>query len=230
MAVSMLLLRHREEFATFGGYVNSPSFAALLYQQLCELRRFSIGPEELREVDSPRVRDVALMLEAYQKDILSRYTDVVGRMEMMVERIPEAPMLRGSHVFIDGFEMVTDQLLRVVGAIMGTAEEVAVTFRLGQENDRDFPIFETELSHYKRIEKLALSAGKRLHPVPSSGRPPMAGRRPPPPPGTSPTWYGRRDSGTGTSSCSYVTPAYRAFCGRSLRPTASPAFWMRSAR
>ena len=49
---------------------------------------------------------------------------------------------------------------------MGTAEEVAVTFRLGQENDRDFPIFETELSHYKRIEKLALSAGKRLRPVP----------------------------------------------------------------
>jgi len=170
MAVSMLLLRHREEFATFGGYVNSPSFAALLYQQLCELRRFSIGPEELREMDSPRVRDMALMLEAYQKDILSRYTDVVGRMEMMVGRIPEAPMLRGSHVFIDGFEMVTDQLLRAVGAIMETAEEVAVTFRLGQENDRDFPIFETELSHYKRIEKLALSAGKRLHPVPLYGK------------------------------------------------------------
>lgn len=135
MAVSMLLLRHREEFATFGGYVNSPSFAALLYQQLCDCRRFSHRAGGAAGDGFPRVRDVALMLEAYQKDILSRYTDVVGRMEMMVERIPEAPMLRGSHVFIDGFEMVTDQLLRVVGAIMGTAEEVAVTFRLGQEND-----------------------------------------------------------------------------------------------
>ncbi len=36
------------------------------------------------------------MLEAYQKDILSRYTDVVGRMEMMVERIPEAPCCGGA--------------------------------------------------------------------------------------------------------------------------------------
>ncbi len=88
-------------------------------------------------------------------------------------------MLRGSHVFIDGFEMVTDQLLRAVGAIMGTAEEGAGTFRLGQENDRDFPIFETALSHYKRIEKLALFGGETAAP-----RPPLrqGGRLPPAPP------------------------------------------------
>jgi len=165
MALSMLLMEHKEEFTTFGGYVSSPTFGAMLYEELCELRRFSIRPQDLKKSGSRRAQDIARVMELFFETILSRYTDTVGRMEMMIERIPQAPMLKNSHVIIDGFEMVTDQLLRAVRAIMETAEDVTITFRLGEENDRDFPMFETEYAHYQRMERLALQAGKKINPI-----------------------------------------------------------------
>ncbi|MDL2224957.1 PD-(D/E)XK nuclease family protein [Eubacteriales bacterium OttesenSCG-928-M02] len=166
MALSLLLQKYEDALMAFSGHVSSPGFTNLLYEELCELRRYSITPQMLKETgNSPRVKDLALLLEAFENEVLSQYTDTVGRMERMIAQISQADFLKGSHIFIDGFEMVTDQLLRAIRELFLLAEEVTISFRLGEENDPDAPIFETERIHYGRIERIAQEVGATIRPV-----------------------------------------------------------------
>ncbi|MBQ6692569.1 MAG: exodeoxyribonuclease V subunit gamma, partial [Clostridia bacterium] len=125
----------------------------------------AVPPQALQAVGSARLQDIALLYQGYQEAMAGLYTDTEDQMNWMIERIPDAPMIRGAAVFIDGFEMLTTQIYRAVRALIQTADSVTITFRLGLETDPDAPIFETEERHLARVLNIAREEGAAIETV-----------------------------------------------------------------
>jgi len=162
MMVSRVLLENESSLCAYGKYVHSPHFSSTLSGQIAEFKRFDIKAEHLLQLsrDQPRLQDIGLLYQAYQKAISGIYTDNEDRINFMIERIPQAPFLQGASIFIDEFEMLTSQIYRTVQALLLTAHEVYATFRLCDNGDADKPIFALEQKHLNRMKALATGLGQ----------------------------------------------------------------------
>lgn len=157
MAVSRMLLSLQNELPVYGRYAKSPQFAATLAGEIAEYKRFGISPEALVEAGGarPHLAEIAKVYAAYQAHLDGLYLDSEDKMDRSIELIAQTGFLQGALVCIDGFEMLTKQVYRLVAALMACCAEVCISFRLGRDSDADAPIFATEQKHYQRIVALA---------------------------------------------------------------------------
>ncbi len=161
MAVSRILLMEQDAWHAYGKYVHSPHFASTLAGEIGELKRFDIRPEQLAQAADGQARllDIAHAYAQYEKNVGTSYADTQDRLNQMIEQIPSYTPLQHSCVFIDGFEMLTSQIYRAVRALLQQAVSLHITFRLGQPNDADWPLFAVEEKHHQRVLRIAEQIG-----------------------------------------------------------------------
>ena len=161
MAVSRILLSEPDAWQAYGKYIHSPHFASTLAGEIGELKRFDIPPEQLAQAAQGQARllDIARAYAQYENKVSVRYADTQDRLNQMIEQLPSYAPLRRCCVFIDGFEMLTSQIYRAVGALLQQAVSLHVTFRLGQPTDADWPLFAVEKKHHQRILDIAKKTG-----------------------------------------------------------------------
>ena len=179
MAVSRMLLTLQDELTVYGRYAHSPQFAATLAGEIAEYKRFGIAPEALMEAGQarPHLQEIAKVYAAYQGHLAGEYQDTEDKTDLCIDLIPQTVFLKGALVCIDGFEMLTKQVYRLVEALLRQCADVCISFRLGLETDADAPTFATEHKHLARVSALAERCGIRQHTV---WLPREKGQRPPP--------------------------------------------------
>lgn len=167
MAVSKMLLSLQEELSVYGRYARSPQFAATLAGEIAEYKRFGITPEALAEAGQarPHLQEIAKVYAAYQGHLSGTYQDSEDKTDLCIEMISQTDFLKGALVCIDGFEMLTKQVYRLVEALLRQCADVCISFRLGLETDADAPTFATERKHLARISALAERCGVGQHTV-----------------------------------------------------------------
>lgn len=178
MAVSRMLLTLQDELTVYGRYAHSPQFAATLAGEIAEYKRFGIAPEALMEAGQarPHLQEIAKVYAAYQGHLAGEYQDTEDKTDLCIDLIPQTVFLKGALVCIDGFEMLTKQVYRLVEALLRQCADVCISFRLGLETDADAPTFATEHKHLARVSALAERCGIRQHTV---WLPREKGQRPP---------------------------------------------------
>ena len=164
MAVSRVLIEQQQSLKAYGRYVHSPNFCATLAGEIAELKRFDVSPHQFAQAVQGHVRlcDIAHIYEAYQQKMQGVYNDNEDALNWMIERIPSTAFLQGAVVMIDGFEMLTSQIYRTVDALLRTSYNLCTTFRIGEVNDPDYPLFATEEKHLQRMQQIARRAGARI--------------------------------------------------------------------
>lgn len=157
MATARILESRRDVLTAYSAYAGSPDFANALADTIAELKRYCISPQEIRECAGVRAKllDIATLYEAYEQEVSAQRMDAQDRMDLLCECIPECSLLQEACVYIDGFEMLTKQVYRIVSALLKTARRLTITFRLGDVRDADSAIFLTERKHYDRILSIA---------------------------------------------------------------------------
>lgn len=196
MLLRRLLQEHREELKVFGKSADRNGFIAQLSRTLTELRQYEKTPtllrtqrEELLMVGPGRhtlladkLADLALVMETYQQRLAGRFVDPDDFLDLLSQRAAQAPMLKGTHVWIDGFAGFHPQQYTALKALLTTVAAGSISLCLDGRNTPplDHPIADTELfgptlETYQRLRRLisrtALTEAKPILLPIDTGRP-----------------------------------------------------------
>ncbi len=146
-------------------------FVAKVNELITELKQQNITPELLnmqvdRLQDSSLLRmklsDVAIVYEAFNKYLESRYIDTEDHMNMLVDKIQQATFLDGAIVWVDGFHRFTPLTLKILSRLMEKCKEVNITFTLDpMEEEREGDLFRLSQRTLNRIKKLVEALGQQ---------------------------------------------------------------------
>jgi len=182
MLLRRILLKHRLHLKAFARSATRPGMADLLAQAIGEFKTYRITPDDLRKVKDAKglllnkLQDLALIYEEFQAALGQEIRDPDDELSLLAEKIPDAPLIQGARVWVDGFTGFTPQELEVLKIIMTTAKEVVITspldpvlladerqleagpFKVGEE------LFAGAWQTYQDLQGLAAETGALLHP------------------------------------------------------------------
>ena len=107
--------------------------ADLLAQAIGEFKTYRITPDNLRSAKNmngilfDKLQDLALIYEEFQAALGQGIRDPDDELSILAEKIPQASLIQGAEVWVDGFTGFTPQELEVLKIILSTAQEVVIT-------------------------------------------------------------------------------------------------------
>ena len=135
-------LIHENE-SIFASVRNKRSFITMLNDQISELKQYNITPQELREMAgelaedeilSSKLNDIYDIYERYESAVSGRFTDTEDHQQAINQKIGDAPFVKRSIFWIDGFDYLTPRLMAMVEAAAAAAVEVNVVLT-GEADD-----------------------------------------------------------------------------------------------
>lgn len=92
-----------------------------------------------REGETPlgkKLADLSLLYKAYHDYLRMHFACEGSLFDLLAREIPKSEKLRGSHIWIDGFNGMAPQKIRIVSALVHTAEEVTMTLQMDSPKRR----------------------------------------------------------------------------------------------
>lgn len=117
----------------YGAAQRRPELQAMLLSAVDELKTARVGAEQLLEAAAAcpdglgdKLRDLALVLEAYEAVVANGRADPADRLTLLAEQIDEGGLPRGARVYADGFIDFTRQEQEVLCAMLRQGVELTV--------------------------------------------------------------------------------------------------------
>ena len=139
-------------------------FVAKVNELITEFKQQNITPEllntevaKLQEASLLRMKlsDVAIVYEAFNKYLESRYIDTEDHMNMLVEKMEAVSFLDDAIIWVDGFHRFTPLTLKIISKLMEKCKGVNITFTLDKaERDLDGDLFTLPQKTFNRIRRL----------------------------------------------------------------------------
>ena len=133
----------RDRLQVYRSAADRPGFAERALMQVGELKSAGVAPGGLRAsaddaggASAARLRDLALIYEAYQARLEGHYADSNDRLGECIKRIPYVRLLDGARVVLYGFDMITAPMQRLIVALLNRGVEVSLVIAL-PEGDGD---------------------------------------------------------------------------------------------
>lgn len=167
MAVRKAVGELGRQLQVFARVKDRPGFAAALDGQLTLFKRFDVTPEALFEAASragegalgDKLRELALIYRRVEDYLGQRYMDTEDTINALIAALPGS-RLAGGHVMIDGFDLLTGQLYRVMEQLMETSATLSISFRIDHSPGcRDAQVFAPERRAYARLHAAAKALG-----------------------------------------------------------------------
>lgn len=187
MVVRRAAHNHRTQLVAFGAVARRAGFAARMDELFVSCRRFFITPDMLREAAkklpetsalSAKLSDIATLYAATQEYLEEHYIDSEGAQNALLAALPNS-FLSGAEVYIDGFELLTEQLYAILEQMMRVCKTLTVTFCMDPDPDaRDAALFAPERRAYERLAQAAADIGCAMFTKPLSSIPPPPGKDP----------------------------------------------------
>ena len=159
----MKVIGQQEDLELFKGNAKKSSFIELANDFISELKQYEITPQELNslyesmpaeELLTRKLREIFLIYDMYEREIAGKYTDSEDFVDIYTEKIPESSVIKGSKVWIYGFDSFSPKNMHIIKSIMSAAETVNVVLTY-DENCRDEELFALSAEMMKRLRKAA---------------------------------------------------------------------------
>ena len=157
-----------KRLTAFGGVSARAGFAERCDSFITECKRFNIAPEQLADAaerlgtNAPfaaKLSDLALLYARTEEYLAGRNMDAADAFSALCERLPRSS-IAGQAVIIDGFDLISEQLYDVVGALMGCAGSLTIALRADLSPDcRDRVVFQAESRLLTRLKSIAQEQG-----------------------------------------------------------------------
>lgn len=136
--ISRILAEHRDELQMLMKISSQPHFAENLMNLFHQLDMFCISETALHDVSlaeegtplGRKLADLSLLYKNYHDYLHTRFSYEGSLFDLLAGEIPKSEILRRSRIWIDGFNGMTPQKIRIVSALIRTAEEVTFTLPL----------------------------------------------------------------------------------------------------
>lgn len=171
MVIRKLARQRRQELRVFANIADRGGFAGECDSFFSLCKRFEMTPQQLMEAAerlgdgnrlADKLHDFALLFADMESYLAGRYLDGEDAFREMIARLPGSD-IAGEPVFIDGFDLLTNQLYSVMGVLMDTAESLTVTIRMDpDETARDADVFRPERRAYEKLRVMAQERGCRI--------------------------------------------------------------------
>ena len=147
MLLYRILEKRKSELLTFQPAGMQPGLLDALLELIRELKRYGHSPEELAclasgAIGAPgrgkraledKLHDLELIYEDYEREMSSAYFDADDILTLAAGKLEEAPSVRRTRFWLDGFHGFTPQELQVIGGLMRFSAGVKVTLCLDRE-------------------------------------------------------------------------------------------------
>ncbi|WP_106498070.1 helicase-exonuclease AddAB subunit AddB [Lentibacillus sp. Marseille-P4043] len=163
VGVQMMLRKIIEEktsdWRVFQKAMEKQGFLDQLEKMITEFKRYSITPEILRmEMEqinqfshkqpgevalTNKLEDLTYLYEKLVMYLQDKYIDSEDQLQLLAEKVKEAPSLNDAEIYFDGFHRFTPKELYVVEALMKKANHVTVSLTV--DNSEDTAVSELDL-------------------------------------------------------------------------------------
>lgn len=139
MLLRRLLLKYRSNLRVFARSATRPGMADLLAQAIAEFKIYRVTPQDLRgiqdsdEVLIQKTKELAFLYEEFNNSLGKNLRDPDDELNIVAEKIPQAPFLHGAKIWVDGFKGFTPQELYIIQSMLGTASEITISLPLDPE-------------------------------------------------------------------------------------------------
>ena len=139
LCMALALSQMAPRLRLFGEAARRPQMQQTLLGAVDELKTACVTPDALEATAArcpgylgDKLRDLALVLAAYDAVTAQGHADPTDRLTRLAERIPTSTLGRTGHFYLDGFTDYTRQELAVVRALLTAGADVTVCLTLDQ--------------------------------------------------------------------------------------------------
>ncbi len=169
------------ELSVFKKVCERPGFSGKCDEFFTLCKRFEVSPLQLEEAAKQtqddflrhKLFELAMLYGRAEDALTNRYTDSEDAYCALKAALPGS-FLANTHVLLDGFEMLTEQIYGIIEALMDTVPTLCISFRMPGDACRDKAVFTGEAKAYERLYEAAKKRGCSTQRVvfPKEGYPP----------------------------------------------------------
>lgn len=138
LLLRLVMKRCEKQLEVFASAVKEPQFSNTLQALLQELKSFQISSDQLRQGAQDlkegtlqgKLNELALLVDAYDDMLDSHMCDDRDGMELLIEALPQSPIMDNAYVVVDGFHWFTPLQYELLYALVEQAQEALFTATL----------------------------------------------------------------------------------------------------
>ncbi|MGF6376298.1 ATP-dependent helicase/nuclease subunit B [Clostridiales Family XIII bacterium PM5-7] len=150
MLLAEIAAKQEKALKVFSGTTKKEAFLELTNNFISELKQYSVTPEDLEALMEQmtegsllkrKLTDLLLIYREYEEKISGKYTDSEDYIDLYMEKINESTLIKGSQVWVYGFDSFAPKAMEVLGKLIQTASDVNVVLTY-DVNCRDEDLFQ----------------------------------------------------------------------------------------
>ena len=173
MVLTRILRDEAMNLEAFRGLEGKPAFALAVNDMISEMKQFSTTPKDLEEIlgklEEPLLKkklgDIHRIYSRYEESIENHFADTEDRMTLYISRLIEYEEIRGTRIWIWGFDYFTPKNLELIRELMKHGKEVNLVLTL-DEGCRDEDLFSVTRGMKNRILAIAREEGISAREIP----------------------------------------------------------------
>lgn len=176
-----ILTEQGDTLKVFARVAKKRGFTGELSELIKEIKSYKLSSDLLRQAGeglsrehahlAGKLEEISLLADAFEEHMKGRATDAEDMMELLAQKIPDAPLLRDAEIWLDGFTFFNPQEREVVRALLETAKAVHITLplmgvkgaheiaRSESENMLETGLFNRAYKTYKALAELYREMG-----------------------------------------------------------------------
>ncbi|SDZ84436.1 helicase-exonuclease AddAB subunit AddB [Selenomonas ruminantium] len=139
LLLQKLLLQHQKDkdLTVFARAARQRGFTETLSDAIKEIKSYRLTTDKLRQAAelvgtgqerlSGKVRELSTLADEFAAAMDGRKSDAEDLMNILADKIPEAELMQGAEVWMDGFVFFNPQEMNVLAAILASAAKVHIT-------------------------------------------------------------------------------------------------------
>ncbi|MDS9470352.1 helicase-exonuclease AddAB subunit AddB [Sporosarcina pasteurii] len=169
MLVRSVLEENQNEFKVFKQAASKRGFTEQIGDLMKEFSRYCLDFEtmnelvnELQSAGSPQIlldkaSDLSLLLTKIEEKLGTSYVDSEGHLALLASQIKHADIVKGAHIYIDGFENFTTREYEIITELMKYGGRVTVVLPMEADllGHADHDLFFNSVRTYEQIRSLA---------------------------------------------------------------------------
>ena len=166
MILKKAALNHRNELTLFARVADSRGFVQRMDDIITRCKQSGATPEDLKRVASTlpegsqlrgKMADIALLYGESEAFLQDRYLTESDLWDRAGEAL-SGSFLTGTDLYIDGIDIPSRQLFRLMGRLLKVCRTVTVTLRMDPDG-RDGALFQPDIRTYYKLQEVAQAAG-----------------------------------------------------------------------
>lgn len=165
MLLAGAVMQCGQELAIFHSSAAQPGFIDRLSRMIAVFKSCGLTPQGLRELAArsegllkAKLTDAALIFEKYEELLKGGYADNQDYFTLACLLAPNCGTLKGTSVYIDGFEVFTQKMLELIISLCKAAPEVYISLPCAMERP-DKELYGLSENTFKRLTACAFKEG-----------------------------------------------------------------------